>query len=447
MKLWSKGEGAKRDLVVIYYLGEQGDLKERVARAAGNAIVLNDTRQPTKVYTSMATMETLSQTRAQAERVTGADVGRIILVGFSAGCQALRTLLLAGAQPDAIVAIDGTHSSSPPMGWQIDTWSKYANAARRGERVMVATHTMIVPPTYSSTKATLQAITGFDLTDPGFHSDGNLHVWGYAGNDQAAHINQARQVLPEALQFALSRLGPIDSSEVEPVPDTAPAWKDPTKTLGERAMLWTLDQMDLPEAEEKPHGSNAGPYVAELLAPCVRNGKPLGIKAGNYCCGGSSAAMTAALIPGEDGPHGYRAGVVEAVADSGERFVPAAAVLDGTYALEYGDELIWDRSVPGRPETSWWRHINRFEGLEGQKLTCLDFNAGADRCITRTTRSVHDRFLGVIPNGQRMDTVKVAPALTQLELDNARRLMAIADDVMSGRYGMRALEESLAWRA
>lgn len=239
-------------------------------------------------------------------------------------------------------------------------------------------------------------------------------------------------------------IGTVDTDEaVEP---TLRPWRDPTRTLGERAMTWTLAQMDLPEAEEQPHGSNAGPYVANLLAPCVRNGKRLGLKAGNYCCAGSSAAMAAALLPGETAPHEYRAGVVEAVADAGERFVPAKAVLYGSYEPQYGDELIWDRSVPGRPETSWWRHINRLERLDGQTAHCLDFNAGTNRCVTRTTRSLHDRFIGIIPNGQRVATERIEPNLTQLELDTARRLMAIADDVMAGRYGADAIEDAMSWR-
>src|SRR5262245_9758126 len=64
-----------------------------------------------------------------------------VLVGYSAGCRSVRSLLLEGVHPVAVVTIDGTHASKPPAAWQLDVWRELAAEARRGERVWVATCT------------------------------------------------------------------------------------------------------------------------------------------------------------------------------------------------------------------------------------------------------------------------------------------------------------------
>jgi hypothetical protein len=79
--------------------------------------------------------------------------------------------------------------------------------------------------------------------------------------------------------------------------------------------------------------------------------------------------MDACLLPGELKPHDYRAGVVEIVEDTypgsdgkmpfAGRFKPTKLVKDGKFVPCVGDLVIWDRSNPSKPETSWWRHINR----------------------------------------------------------------------------------------
>ena len=83
------------------------------------------------------------------------------------------------------------------------------------------------------------------------------------------------------------------------------------------------------------------------------------------CMAFSSWCMTEALEDGEVPPHGYRAGVVEAVADVRSPHAkfsgvwhPVETVRKKLWTPFEGDLAIWDRSTTD-PNTSWWRHVNR----------------------------------------------------------------------------------------
>jgi hypothetical protein len=103
--------------------------------------------------------------------------------------------------------------------------------------------------------------------------------------------------------------------------------------------------------------------VREYLAPCVRRatGAKLGLTSGNWCAAAVCAALEACRRPGERAPHGYRAAVVELVQDlmAEGLWRPVDVVRAGRWRPQTGDLAIYDRSVPGRADTAWWRHVNR----------------------------------------------------------------------------------------
>lgn len=74
-----------------------------------------------------------------------------------------------------------------------------------------------------------------------------------------------------------------------------------------------------------------------------------------------SWVLNECLLPGEIAPHQWRAGVVEAVEDAKAQklYHPVAEVHAGAFRPMLGDLAIWDRSTPGDPKTSWYRHVNR----------------------------------------------------------------------------------------
>ncbi len=131
-------------------------------------------------------------------------------------------------------------------------------------------------------------------------------------------------------------------------------------TLGERCLA-TARQELAAGAYAAPYGqTNTSKWVEKYLAGCVRNDKLLGLKAGNWCAAFASWCLERSIRPGEERPHAYRAGVVEIVADAKKlgRWFPWQTLQEG-FVPTPGDLAIWDRSDLNKPNTSWWRHVNR----------------------------------------------------------------------------------------
>jgi hypothetical protein len=138
---------------------------------------------------------------------------------------------------------------------------------------------------------------------------------------------------------------------------TVPAAPEPTAssgTLGERCLAWCLR-----EAEE--HRQPDASRVAYYHGVAVRGGKPLGIKTGNHCASAQSRAMLECLLPGDVRPHEPRASAKEMRADAVKtgRWRAVAEVRGGKWLPRPGDLAIYDRSIAGRPETSWYGHVDR----------------------------------------------------------------------------------------
>lgn len=159
---------------------------------------------------------------------SGADqrVGRITLVGFSAGHGAVRAILREPrhfATVDAVLLIDGMHTSYVPEGQVIasggtlDTtnlvaFRQFATAALRGEKRFLITHSEIFPGTFASTTETADwLITSLGLTRARVLRWGprglqqlsevkrrHFELRGYAGNSAPDHIDQLH-AMPELL--------------------------------------------------------------------------------------------------------------------------------------------------------------------------------------------------------------------------------------------------------
>ena len=159
-------------------------------------------------------------------------VGRLTLVGFSAGHGAVRAILREPrhfARVDAVLLLDGMHTSYVPEGvvlangGAMDTtnlvaFTNFARAAMRGEKRFLVTHSEIFPGTFASTTETadwmLRAL-GLRRTPvlrwgprgmqqlSEVHS-GKLEVLGFAGNSAPDHVDQL-QSMPELLSRLLKR--------------------------------------------------------------------------------------------------------------------------------------------------------------------------------------------------------------------------------------------------
>jgi len=132
--------------------------------------------------------------------------------------------------------------------------------------------------------------------------------------------------------------------------------------------------------------------VAEYLAPCVRDldgdgdEDQMPLTVGNWCAAIQCFALRECLLPSETAPHKYRAGVVELISDAklNGLWHPVKEVRSGEWTPSHGDLVIWDRSDPLKPETSWWRHVNRLTHFNpiSQRLTTIGGNESRKIMLT-----------------------------------------------------------------
>ncbi len=152
-----------------------------------------------------------------APRVTSVEIS-----SFSAGYGAVRELL---SRPeyvriiDTVVLADSLYASfavpggtdRTPLPEQMAPFIDFAKQAARGDRRMLVSFSSIQTASYSCTVDTAYALVagvGGRMTEIGAEEPaegyrlirrfdrGNLHVWGYTGDDERAHMAHAR-LLPE----------------------------------------------------------------------------------------------------------------------------------------------------------------------------------------------------------------------------------------------------------
>ena len=161
-----------------------------------------------------------------------ARIGRITLVGFSAGYAAVRAILREArhfARVDAVLLLDGMHTSYVPegtvlvAGGALDTtglvaFADFARAALRAEKRFVVTHSEIFPGTFASTTETadwLLRALGLRRTavlrwgPRGMQQlsevrSGRFELLGFAGNSAPDHVDHLH-ALPELLTLVLER--------------------------------------------------------------------------------------------------------------------------------------------------------------------------------------------------------------------------------------------------
>jgi hypothetical protein len=187
-----------------------------------------------RAFTDAATFDSLlaSVTR-EVSAATGrvAGVGRLTLVGYSAGHGAVRAILRDPrhfARVDAVLLLDAMHTSYVPdgtvleKGGTLDTtnlvaFANFARAATRGEKRFLVTHSEIFPGTFASTTETadwLLHALGLRRTPVlrwgprGMQQlsearSGRFELLGFAGNSAPDHIDQL-QAMPEMLARLLA---------------------------------------------------------------------------------------------------------------------------------------------------------------------------------------------------------------------------------------------------
>ena len=164
---------------------------------------------------------------AAAESASHMHFSQIALGGWSAGCGAIRQVLLDPASFDRVnrvLCIDGvhtgyTHDTPGPLESDIDAsnlqaWLRFGRDAMAGKKRLIITHSEIFPGTFASTTETADWLLREWQLSP--HpvaqfgpmgtqmlsrvSAGGLTVIGFAGNSAPDHVDQLHS-LPEYLHW------------------------------------------------------------------------------------------------------------------------------------------------------------------------------------------------------------------------------------------------------
>lgn len=189
----------------------------RVQAGAGSGSYVQLFRDPTRFLSLVAAAESASHVHFT----------QIALGGWSAGCGAIRQILLDPASYDRVnrvLCIDGVHTgytngTPGPLESDIDasnlqTWLRFGRDAMAGKKRLIITHSEIFPGTFASTTETadwllhewgLSAHPVVRFGPMGTQmlsrvSSGALTVIGFAGNSAPDHVDEM-QSLPEYLKW------------------------------------------------------------------------------------------------------------------------------------------------------------------------------------------------------------------------------------------------------
>lgn len=304
----------------------------------------------------------------------------VSLVSFSAGYGLAREVLAQAEDRRALwgyVALDSIHAAladRQPNAAQLRGFAAYAAQARRFECLFALGHTDVQTPQKPApgvvpSASTTQCAGWLVKTVP---PGGAWIVRAYDLRDDAHQMAEHSLALTEwGPELVADTLGTWLSSwvpwqageEVEQPPDaerapTSAPWLDPTLPRGERAVSWSLAELERGVCEQPP-GSNTGPEIKRYLAPCERGGKLLGLVSAPWCAAAACAAELATRLPGETPAHPYRCSGAEMVADA--RAFDRWRERGCGYGARRGDVGIYRRRSKADPDGRWQRHVVRVE--------------------------------------------------------------------------------------
>jgi hypothetical protein len=268
---------------------------------------------------------------------------------------------------DALILVDGLHAGrdeSDPTDSLYAGIVDYARAAldEPSRRLLVVTNSEIIPPYASTTAVAAELLDhlGIPVGSPQRPRKDHAELpglrvvdWrstrsGATGKDHVDHLKiLAPQLLREAVVPFVRQLAP----------GRVPPWLSRALPLGERAVLWSREQM---RRELKPSETT----IARWFSHSMRNGHKLGITRGNHCAAAACAAAVECAGEEERIPHLPRAAAKEIMADALEAnaWHPVDEVRQGAWTPAVGDLAVYDRSRKGQPATAWWGHVDRVSG-------------------------------------------------------------------------------------
>jgi hypothetical protein len=346
---------APRGLAIGFLIGAFAPLEEAMRKALPDFAIV----------TTLDGSPGLSQADvAAAHKAAGVPIGvPLIVFGWSAGCQPIRTGLMSGLFPTLIGVgcFDGTAAAFPdPRPDQIEVWTRLMDRARACELSVVLTCTSMtyterlrVGP-YMATRHVLERALGHELGEAAV-IDRGLYVRRYPSLDcdAAAHVRQVREVLPECLPMLRHPDAMTWREMIEPVPFAAPLESPPAalsagpSRLGELCVAWCRAELSA-GVRETPPGSNRSPRIDQYFndPDYTRGGMPLHVRGLAWCAAAQSMAHH---VCGGTGPAFVSGIEFERWAETHDRYH------DATAEPRVGWLAIFKRGAPG----SWERHVTR----------------------------------------------------------------------------------------
>lgn len=240
VELWVSDRARNREVVdlVVHFLGAAWLPEQAVASLGDNTVaaVVNLGAGSGVYDRAFADPSAFDSLLLGVTHEVGAAIGksvrlgRVTLVGYSAGHGAVRAILREPrhfAKVDAVLLLDGMHTSYVPegtvlaTGGSLDTtnlvaFANFARAAVRGEKHFLVTHSEIFPGTFASTTETADWL----IRALGLHRTpvlrwgprgmqqlsevraGRFELLGFAGNSAPDHVDQLH-AMPEFLAQVL----------------------------------------------------------------------------------------------------------------------------------------------------------------------------------------------------------------------------------------------------
>jgi len=212
LKIVQLGRGSTRDVALMYLVGAKA--KDLAAELGPDVCVVAETASKYNVL-GAGGVTPWNDAIAEAQAQDPFDVGRIWLIGFSAGTQGVRTQLNIGCPAQYILACDGIHMPlGNPTAEQKDSWLRASQQARSGGLVFSVSCSKTAAYDFKTTR---QSIIDLFAVDPCFGSpsspcveqDGLFRVYGattptIAQDPKGEHMAQLHEVLPVMIRDARS---------------------------------------------------------------------------------------------------------------------------------------------------------------------------------------------------------------------------------------------------
>jgi len=214
LKLLQAGSGATRDVALLYLVGDVGP---RLAQALGPDVCVVAETAGTYNAAGPGGVTPWEEAVDWAQGQAGAfAVGSIWLIGFSAGCQGVRTQINLGCRAKHIIACDGIHLPlGTPSAAQKDGWLNAAQGAKEGMLTFSVSVSATVAHNFRSTRQSAKDLFGWNecmgsYASPCVEQKGEFRIYGATnsgGNPADEHMDQLRKLLPRMIADARSAAG------------------------------------------------------------------------------------------------------------------------------------------------------------------------------------------------------------------------------------------------